>query len=130
MTNEEKFKDEILDIAKNWNRLAVSHGKPCACESISCPMCDLFRSGASCHMGLQEWLDAEYEQHITVEQTAYEMEQHCQRMYSRMVDILKSKGLTDEEIIKTNLHLHVNSVNALYGRIRHLTSEEASNDEP
>lgn len=67
MTNEEKFKDEILDIAKNWNRVAVYKGKPCACESISCPVCDFHRGSEDCTTSLQEWLNAEY---LTLEEAS------------------------------------------------------------
>lgn len=47
-----------------------------------------------------------------------EMDNHCHMMYDEVYNILKSKGMTDDEILKTNLHLHTNSTNALNGRIR------------
>lgn len=78
MTNEEKFEDEILDIAKNWHKVAVYHGEPCACESISCPMCDFHRGIEDCNTALQEWLKAEYEKYNeveSVERMACEMKQ-------------------------------------------------------
>ena len=46
-----------------------------------------------------------------------EMDNHCHMMYNKVYDILKSKGMSDEEILKTNLHLHTNSTNALNGVI-------------
>ena len=43
---------------------------------------------------------------------------HCRIIYNEVCDILKSKGMTDEEILKTVLNLHTNSANALNGGIR------------
>ena len=47
-----------------------------------------------------------------------EMGNQCQIMHTKVHDILKSKGMTDEEILKTVLNLHTNSTNALNGGIR------------
>lgn len=60
--------------------------------------------------------------------TVDEIRDHAHRMYSGFYDILKSKGMTDEEIDKTNLHLHLNSIGAKSACIRSIIGIKKEND--
>lgn len=61
MTNREKFKEEICDIAINGERLAVDREtlEPCACSHIE--WCrDCIANGIKCNDVIKEWANSEY----------------------------------------------------------------------
>lgn len=67
MTNKEKFKDEIVEIACKRERVAVSNGKITSCAATLCSYCDLKNSNRyekndayDCTRRLNEWLEEEY----------------------------------------------------------------------
>lgn len=61
MLNREKYAKEIVEIACNRQRLAISNGKPTTCEGLSCEDCDLYDMQGDCDkLKIQEWASAEY----------------------------------------------------------------------
>lgn len=61
MTNFEKYKDEILEVLKTTNKLAVIKGNkvaPCFCTP--CCECILWLKDKRCHRGWKKWANAEY----------------------------------------------------------------------
>lgn len=61
MLNREKYAKEIVEIACNRQRLAISNGKPTACEGLSCEDCDLHDMQIGCDkLRIQEWASNEY----------------------------------------------------------------------
>ena len=61
MTNFEKYKDEILEVLKTTNRLAITRdNKIVPCFSIPCDECILYLKYKGCSEGWQKWADAEY----------------------------------------------------------------------
>lgn len=61
MTNFEKYKDEILEVLKTTNKLAVIKGNkvaPCFCTP--CSECILWLKDKCCHGGWKKWANAEY----------------------------------------------------------------------
>lgn len=65
MTNFEKYKDDILELSKKTNRIAVANGKPMTCYNTKCSKC-LFYRGDKLYCksveGLLEWLYEEYKE--------------------------------------------------------------------
>lgn len=62
MLNREKYAKEIVEIACDRERLAISNGKPVACEKMTCNDCDLYDDmKGECHKcDIQKWANAEY----------------------------------------------------------------------
>lgn len=63
MTNREKFKEQILDIACSGTRIAVEKNvmEPVPCQNISCKDCHFrFKEGSRCDDACKEWCDTEY----------------------------------------------------------------------
>jgi hypothetical protein len=66
MTNYEKYREEIIKILINSQKLAIVDNKPAACgDGIQCRLCDLSDDGEGCTAGslaagLKAWLNAEY----------------------------------------------------------------------
>ena len=60
MTNFEKWKDEIADIYRNGDILAVVDGKPVMCRTVQgCEKCELSKK---CNYNLLKWATSEYEE--------------------------------------------------------------------
>ena len=51
--------------------------------------------------------------------TIFKIEEMCFRLYSKTSEFLKSKGVTDDEIFNSNLHLYLNSINAFTHSFAH-----------
>lgn len=66
MTNFEKFKDEILDLAKNSEYLSVVKGQPENCIDTDCKMCgiSILKGAADCNGKRILWLYEEYHEPI------------------------------------------------------------------
>lgn len=64
MKNREKFAEQIIDIAVQRNKIAVSltSGEPCACGKIICSKCLFGESNRDCDVLLKEWVEKEYEE--------------------------------------------------------------------
>ena len=63
MTNAEKWANEIIEIARTGNRVAVQNGKPVKCGDMFCKGCDLYHvegSQNTCHLKRLEWFNEEY----------------------------------------------------------------------
>lgn len=61
MLNKKKYAKEIVKIACNRQKLAISNGKLTACNGLSCKDCDLFGIHGECRkQKIQEWANAEY----------------------------------------------------------------------
>ena len=62
MTNREKYKEELCDIAIARKHLAVSNKslKPCMCNLISCFDCIANNNITSCEEVIREWADSKY----------------------------------------------------------------------
>ena len=60
MKNKEKYLNEIIEIAKEGEVLAVDKetDEPCACRGLQCSDCALYRD---CHNNRKAWLEAEAE---------------------------------------------------------------------
>ena len=59
MTNFEYYKDDLLELAKKRNGIAVLNGKPVTCHTTKCTDCDLHGKGGCNDAGI-EWLYAEH----------------------------------------------------------------------
>ena len=61
MLNREKYAKEIVEIACDRQRLAISNGKPTTCEGLPCEDCDLYDMQGDCDKSkIQEWANSEY----------------------------------------------------------------------
>lgn len=61
MTNFEKYKDEILEVLKTTNKLAVTKdNKIVPCFGTPCSQCILYLKYKGCNRGWKKWADAEY----------------------------------------------------------------------
>lgn len=62
MTNKEKYRDKIIEIAINTGLFCIKNGEPVLCTEIKCKDCDFLESD-SCKGGthiFREWLNSEY----------------------------------------------------------------------
>ena len=62
MTNKEKYRNEIIELAVNTGMFALKNGKPAICKEIKCEECDFYESD-SCKgstYNFREWLNSEY----------------------------------------------------------------------
>lgn len=64
MTNFEKYKDVILEISKNGDRVAIDKctGALRVCRNINCDNCALCTDSISCTAPLMLWLYEEYQE--------------------------------------------------------------------
>lgn len=62
MTNREKFKEQILDIACRGNLIAVNKktGEPVDCETINCHECEFNLDDTTCRTLAEHWSKSEY----------------------------------------------------------------------
>lgn len=61
MTNREKYKDELVDIAINRKLVAVSRqGEIVSCEKADCKNCIFYNRSKSCAYLVKEWSGQEY----------------------------------------------------------------------
>lgn len=62
MTNREKFKEQILDIACSGNLIAVNKetGKPVVCDTINCHECKFNLGYVTCKTPREHWCESEY----------------------------------------------------------------------
>lgn len=62
MTNREKFKEQLLDIACSGNVIAVNKktGVPVCCYTISCCECEFNRGETTCRTLTKHWSKSEY----------------------------------------------------------------------
>ena len=67
MTNKEFYKDELLDLFLQGERIALYHGKLMPCLSTKCENCDWsIQEDTDCDERLNEWLNKEYEPMVRV----------------------------------------------------------------
>ena len=62
MTNKEKYRNEIIELAVNAGMFALKNGKPAICKEIKCEECDFYEPdscGRSTY-NFREWLNSEY----------------------------------------------------------------------
>ena len=62
MTNKEKYRNEIIELAANTALFGLKNGKPAICKEIKCEECDFYESD-SCKgstYNFREWLNSEY----------------------------------------------------------------------
>lgn len=65
MTNREKFKEQLLDIACSGTRIAVKKNamEPVPCQDIPCADCYLrLKKGSMCEDACKEWCESEYKE--------------------------------------------------------------------
>lgn len=64
MTNFEKYKDVILEISKNGDRVAVDRRtkKVQSCSDVTCWNCVFYNGDVSCSAPLMLWLCEEYQE--------------------------------------------------------------------
>lgn len=64
MTNFEKYKDVILEISKNGDRVAIDRRtkKVQSCSEVTCWNCVFYNGDVSCSALLMLWLYEEYEE--------------------------------------------------------------------
>lgn len=61
MTNFEKYKDEILEVLKTTNRLAViKDNKIVPCFGTPCDECILYSKDKACRLDWEQWANSEY----------------------------------------------------------------------
>lgn len=61
MTNREKYKEEILNIACTGSSIAVTkEGKVVACADMDCVDCEFFGSKLNCEEICIKWCESEY----------------------------------------------------------------------
>ena len=60
MTNYEKFKDELIPMFANQERVALAGGVPKSCSEATCQRCEFNNFGYSCKDSRERWLNAEY----------------------------------------------------------------------
>ena len=58
MTNFEKYKDELAQIAVEAGELGLKNGKPVLCTSIECRECNWEKG--QCYHSAKEWVNQEY----------------------------------------------------------------------
>lgn len=62
MTNKERYKDKLIELAANAGVFVLKNGEPALCKEIKCEDCD-FDKLNSCKKNarvFQEWLNSEY----------------------------------------------------------------------
>ena len=62
MTNKEKYRNEIIELAVNTGMFALKNGKPAICKEIKCEECDFYESDLckGSTYNFREWLNSEY----------------------------------------------------------------------
>lgn len=72
MTNFEKYKKEVLDIAtRNVSPIAVCEGRPRACGESVCSECELYAINGNCVAKFLRWLYKEYQEKPKLSEKAY-----------------------------------------------------------
>lgn len=61
MTNKEKYRDKILEIAINHDTCGLRYGEVRSCGELSCYDCD-FYSSDHCDMDFQKWANSEHKE--------------------------------------------------------------------
>lgn len=64
MTNFERYRNEILEISKNGNRVAIDRRtkKVQSCNEVTCWNCVFYNDDAFCSVPLMLWLYEEYQE--------------------------------------------------------------------
>lgn len=102
MTNFEKYKKEMLDIAMSGVMpIAVCKGRPRSCSKLSCHDCELYEVNGNCESRFFQWLCEEYEEKPKLSERAY----HFLKSLPNNARIKNSGGLlymkVEESIVST-----------------------------
>ena len=97
MTNGEKYRDELLEIQKFGESVALLNGKPVACRDIeNCVGCDLEHKNCGTLFWIK-WMLSEYQEPPTINQAEYDYLSFVNRVYGE--DALVYRGASDYNIM-------------------------------
>lgn len=98
MTNFEKYKKEVLDIAmRGATPIAVCKGRPRSCEELTCGDCELYEVNVNCESKFLWWLCEEYQEKPKLSERAY----HFLKSLPNNARIKRSGGLLYMNVVES-----------------------------